>query len=178
MISKRYLYAMGEPLGDGATERRAGLGPRYGLGGSSSSAASAQTSNVMNTDSRQVIDTSISSTDNSTSDSRAFANSGNSNSATYNTTTDFGSVAAGADVSIAALTNNATNIDHILNLADTLFSKTKGSLDANVKLAGQLNSTAASAYSDATSQASGTKNMVMAALAVVAIVGFMAVYRK
>ena len=63
-------------------------------------------------------------------------------------------------------------------VAEELFSKTKDTTDANLLLAGSLSSGAQKAYSDATSQATGSKTIMLVALASVVIVVGLAVYRK
>lgn len=47
-ISRRELYAMGEPLGDGATRRKLGGGYICGIGGKSKSSSSTTTNNADN----------------------------------------------------------------------------------------------------------------------------------
>lgn len=47
-ISRRELYAMGEPLGDGATRRKLGGGYVCGIGGKSKSSSSTTTNNADN----------------------------------------------------------------------------------------------------------------------------------
>ena len=58
---------------------------------------------------------------------------------------------------------------------DGCHASQQNALDANVKLTGQLASTAQTAYADASAQAAGNKNLILAGLVVVAIVGFAAV---
>lgn len=54
MISRRALYAAGEPLGEGATRRDCGR-TRYGCGGGDSSSSSSSTSETNNVDRRFVV---------------------------------------------------------------------------------------------------------------------------
>lgn len=191
MISRRELYAAGEPLGDCATRRKPGGGMVCGFGGDSSSdSSSTQNTSYTLNDSRSV------------SDSRDYSNSGNTfsgigtgvgndtslsqslntnsfNTTTVNTTvTDLGAVAAGKAVAIAGMAQNSTNYDSLLAVADNLFSSTKKTTDANLTLAGSLSSGAQKAYADATSQATGNKTVILLAIAAVVVVVGLAVYKK
>lgn len=135
-----------------------------------------------NTDNR-ITDNSSRYQSNTTTaeDSYNTSNSGNTNTTTTTnitqTLSDSGAVMAGQNIAISALNNNASNIDHILNLGDVLFSKAKGSLDANTALAGQLAGTASKAYADATAQASGSKYLVLAGLGILGLVAW-SIYKK
>lgn len=199
MTSRRELYAMGEPLGDGATRAKLGGGVVCGFGGdSSSSNTNQQITNTYQYDQRQIYDqrqnnTSQSWTNNQT-DSRAFTTNNTSNQSDVgNTTTsltdsnnttnnltvlDAGAISAGKDIALSGISNNATNTDHLLTVADNLFSKTTSMLDANTKLAASLASGANQAYADATSQATGNKNLVYAGMAVVGIVAVSFFWKK
>lgn len=159
------------------------------LGGDSSSSSSA-IQNTTNTLTNQF--TAINNDDHSVS----LSNSGNTysgigngngntnafkdsfNTTTTITTTDQGAIKAGTSVATAALASNATNTSSLMAVAEELFSKTKDTTDANLLLAGSLSSGAQKAYSDATSQATGSKTIMLVALASVVIVVGLAVYRK
>lgn len=114
----------------------------------------------------------------STSTSSMNTATDNSNRSTVNTTTvtsvDSGSVLSGEKIALAGLSNNNTNTALVLALADNLFKGTQDTMRANVSLARDLAGGASAAYSDATSQASGTKNIVMVGLAVVGLAAAMA----
>lgn len=141
-----------------------------------------------NTDNRNfsstITDASVRSQSNSTTDSNnslySLLNSGNTTTSTTSniTLSDSGAISAGRDISLSALSNNATNFDHLTSLSSVLFSKVGDLLNSNVTLAGQLASGANQAYSDATAQSSGNKNVMLAALAVVAIVGASAFLKR
>lgn len=53
-LSRRQLYAHGEPIGDSATQRKPGGGYRCGGGGGGGSSSSASTQTTTNTDARVV----------------------------------------------------------------------------------------------------------------------------
>ena len=161
--------------------------PQFGGDSSSSSSAIQNTTNTLN-DSRSVTnnDNHAVNLSNSGNTYSGIGNgNGNTNSfkdafntTTTITTTDQGAVAAGKAVATAALANNATNTSSLMAVAEQLFSKTKDTTDANLLLAGSLSSGAQKAYSDATSQATGSKTIMLVALASVVIVVGLAVYRK
>lgn len=165
-------------------EKARALGHHRAQFGGDSSSSSSQTTNNTYTDNRQV--------NTSTSSSNSLANSGNTSTSSTNTATDnsnrstvsntnttvtsvdSGSVLSGEKIALAGLSNNNTNTALVLALADNLFKGTQSTMQANVSLARDLASGASSAYSDATSQASGTKNIVMVGLAVVGLAAAMA----
>lgn len=188
-ITRAQLYAAGEPLGDCATFEKVGGGRIMGFGGdSSSSTTNEQTQVTNNYDQRQAIDNRVANTDSnntltqtdnsvrtqSNTTTTTNTNSGN----TTITMLDGGAIAAGRDVSIAALNQNAISTDHVLNLAEILYTKTQQSLNANVELAGQLSTKASNAYADATAQASGNKNLTLVGIAVVGIAAVALFYKK
>lgn len=73
------------------------------------------------------------------------------------------------DVARQSLTTNATNTDHLFDLAEVLFKSQQDMQNANLNLTKSLAGTAQTAYADASAQASGNKNLILAALAVVGI---------
>lgn len=186
MISRRQLYAAGEPLGDGATRGKLGGGRVLGFGGDSSSSSAVtntQTTNTSYQDNRQAIDNRQSNTTTNTNIGSGNIGSTltdvgnvetNSRNVTTVTLSDSGAIAAGKGIAEAALAGNSNTTASVLDLTKILFSKSQQSLDANVQLAGQLASGANQAYSDATAQATGNKSLILAGIAVVGIVGFMA----
>lgn len=184
MISRRQLYAAGEPLGDGATRHKLGGGRVLGFGGDSSSSSAVtnqQTTNTSYQDNRKAIDNRQSNTITTTNIGSGNIGStlsdvGNveTNSRNVITLSDSGAIAAGKGIAEAALAGNSNTTASVLDLTKVLFSKSQQTLDANVQLAGQLASGANQAYSDATAQATGNKSLILAGIAVVGIVGFMA----
>ena len=163
MTSRRELYAHGEPLGDSVTRKKLGGGYVCGGGGDSSSATT-QNTTTNQFDQRAITDARQENTTTNTT----------TNTSTTNniTTLDTGAIEAGKSIALSGIANNSTNTANLLAVADNLFSKTSEALNANTKLAATLASTANQAYSDATSQATGNKNLVYAGLAVVGIAAF------
>ena len=130
MTTRRELYALGEPFGDGATRAKLGGGYVCGLGGGGdSNSSSATTTNTTNVDKRQVVDTgSVGVTaDNSTINV---------------TTSDMGAIANAKDIAIAGITTNSTNTDHLLSAAQTLFATQQKALETSASLANALAQTA------------------------------------
>lgn len=120
---------------------------------------------------------SSSTTQNTTNnqfDNRTITDARQENTTTNTTTNtlDPGAIEAGKVVALAGIENNATNTASLLAIADKLFTTQQKALDANVTLANSLASGANRAYSDATSQATGNKNLVYAGLAVVGVAAF------
>lgn len=152
-------------------------------GGGSSSSSSSQTTN--NYDQHQVNTTDARTTNTSTSysDSRQYVDSRNlsdNSSTSYSdsrnlsdnstvTYIDAGAVALAKDIGTTALTTNASNTDHLLSVADKLFSQQDAALKASTDLTKSLAGTAASAYADASAQSSGNKNLILAGMAVVGL---------
>lgn len=186
MISKRQLYAAGEPLGDGATRHKLGGGRimGFGGGGSDTTQTSTQTSITNMTDARQAIDNRIvnNQQDNRIAGNQTWTDVGNTETNSRNvynvSSTDAGAVAAGAKIASDALKAQSTDFAGLLSLGQILFSKSQNALDANVQLAGTLATSANQAYSDATSQATGSKNVVLVAIAAVGIVAAYAMFKK
>ena len=81
-------------------------------------------------------------------------------------------IAATAGVATTALNANSSNTDHLLAAADQLFSQQQNALSQSTELTKTLASTAQTAYADAANQASGNKQLILAAMAVVAVVAF------
>jgi len=164
MISRKQLYAMGEPIGESCTRHK--LGGGYvcgggGGGGKSESTNSTQTT-TENSDKRAVVD------------GGSIGVTGDKNSlTTYNTSVDSTSIDAGKQIALAGIANNATNVDHLFAAAEALFGQAQKNQDAVTTLTGQLAGTAASAYSDATAQATGNKSLILVAIAVVGIAAVM-----
>lgn len=142
-----------------------------GEGGTSQSSTATATTTT-NTDKRLVVDGGSLGISNdgaltySSTDARQWSDS----STHY--TTDAGAVAAGRAIALSGIAANSTNADHLYALADHLFSNQENALAANVKLTGSLAATAQTAYSDASNQASGNKQLILAAMAVVGVVAF------
>jgi len=146
---------------------------RAQLGGDSSSSSSQTTTNNYS-DNR-----AVSSSDNHSTNTNMFSNNlGGSisvdrsfNTGSFNTTnvstTDAGAVSA-------AMTNNSTNTQAVLALAEKLFSGQKDIVTQNQNLAKDLSSNAATAYEGATAQANGNKTMMLVGVAIVGIVAVMA----
>ncbi|WP_417283550.1 hypothetical protein, partial [Comamonas sp.] len=129
------------------------------------------TTTTNNTDARMVLDNG------------SFGLSNHGGTMTYavtdnSTKTDQGAVSAGRDIALAGLNTNANNVDHLLQVADHLMTQQQNALDANVSLTRTLAGTAQAAYADASAQTAGNKNLILAGMAVVAVVGVMAVGKK
>lgn len=132
------------------------------LGNDSSSNSSSTTNNTTNNiDQRQVNDASNGGT----------VVSGSNNAVS---TTDHGAVNAGVALGMSALNKNAHAVDTLVSAMEFLASQNQSAFTANQQLTKDLASTAQTAYADATAQAAGNKNIVLAGLVVVAIVGAMA----
>ena len=121
-------------------------------GSSSSSSAQSTTTTTNNVDKRAVAD----------SGSTIATVDGNGNTVTM---TDNGAVNA-------ALNANSTNLDHLLATADHLLTQQQSAIQTSADLTRTLAGTAAGAYSDAANQASGNKQLILAAIAVVGVVAF------
>lgn len=149
-ISRRDLYAMGEPLGDGATQKKLGGGYVCGFGGSSSS-SSRQTTN--NTDKRLV-----------TGEGSVGISSENSDISVNVETVD-GAIVARALDSIDK--NNAILGEGL----DALFTKGEGLIGATQKAV-------ADAYGQAQTDAKGTiDNRTITVLAVAGVAALWAFNR-
>lgn len=159
MTSRRELYAHGEPLGDNVTRKKLGGGYVCGGGGDSSSSSTQQTT-TNQYDQRSITDARQENTTTNTTTTNNI------------TTLDPGAIEAGKSIALAGIANNSTNTDHLLAVADSLFTKTTDALSANTKLAATLASGVNAAYADASSQAAGNKNLVYAGLAVVGLAAF------
>ena len=156
-----------------------------GGGGGSSSSSQATSTTTNNTDKRMVLDGGSlgisndggnisTSTNTSTSTSNAFTDARNlSDSSVHNTTTvDSTSIDAGRQIALSGISNNSTNLEHLLSTADHLISQQQAGLQMSSDLTKSLAGTAQTAYADASNQASGNKQLIMAAMAVVGVVAF------
>lgn len=170
-LSRRELYAAGEPLGDCATARKPGGGYLCGGGGKSSS-SSAQT--TYNTDKRLAV-----------GDGGLGISADNSDvGLTINTTTmDGGAIAGAFDATKATVSralqtvdlNNATNAEgfsKLLTTAEGLFNKGES-------LIGQTQQAVADAYTQAQTTKAGTiDNRTIIVLAVAGAAAVFALRRK
>ena len=143
-ISRRELYAHGEPFGDSATRRKLGGGYVCGFGGGSSSASTQETNNF---DQRNAVQDGI-------------ALSGSSGNAVTLNVTDGGIVTKALD---SINLNNATNaegFESLLSAAESLWQRGE-------KLIGQTQQSVADAYMTAQPEAKGTlDNRTIAVIAV------------
>lgn len=154
-ISRRDLYAMGEPLGDSSTRRKLGGGIVCGFGGDSSSRSSNDT---YNTDKKVAVQDGVGIT-------------GDNNNVSM-TSSDPATVARALD---SIDRNNATNAEgftQLLGVAGSLWNQSQN-------LIGQTQKSVADAYSQAEANKSGTiDNRTMIMLAAVAAVMVFAITRK
>lgn len=156
-------------------EQRHSLGgiacPMGGGGGGSSSSAQNTSTTTNNTDKRMVLDGgSVGfSTDGG---GASFQSTSNTTSNTNIQTIDSSSIAAGRDIALTSISNNSTNLDHLLATADHLISQQQNGIQAAADLTKTLAGTAQTAYADASNQASGNKQLILAAIAVVGVVAF------
>ena len=154
-----------------------------GGGGGSSTSTQATSTSTSNLDKRMVLDNgafgvssdggSVSlrtdtTTNTSMTDARNFAD----NSTTNTQTVDSTSVAAGRDIALTSINSNSNNFDHLLATADHLITQSQATLQGSTDLTKSLAGTAAGAYADAANQASGNKQLILAAMAVVGVVAF------
>jgi hypothetical protein len=122
-ISRRDLYAAGEPFGDGATRRKLGGGLVCGVGGDSSTASDSDTTTLTEyVDSRMVTDGGSVGVN---------TGGGNATVTTINNTVD-------SDVTIAALNDNAFNTASIVAAATALNAQGLQSQQLNVDLTRQI----------------------------------------
>lgn len=145
--------------------------------GGDSSSANATNNTTNNTDARKVFDAS-----GAAGNSLILDIGGNGNALSV-MTTDYGAISGAVDIaktgisgavdiSKTALNTNANNVETLMSAAEHLFTQQQASLDSNITLTKALAGTAQQAYSDATSQASGQKNLILVGVAVVGIVAF------
>lgn len=155
-ISRRDLYAMGEPLGDSATSPKLGGGYVCGGGGSRSSS----TQQTINTDKRVVTES-------------GFGLSGDSNQIAITTTSTDPTIVARALQTVDV--NNATNAQGftaLLDAASDLFNRGEN-------LIGQTQSAVADAYGQAQLNKAGTiDNRTIIVLAVAGAAALYAINRK
>lgn len=152
-ISRRDLYAAGEPLGDSVTRAKLGGGYVCGFGGSSKSSNASTTQNY---DNRVAVQGGV-----------GLANS-NGNAVTINTM-DGGIVARALD---SIDTNNATNAEgftKLLDAAESLWQRGEN-------LIGQTQKHVADAYSQAQTDKAGTidnRTLIVLGVAGAAALAFM-----
>lgn len=125
------------------------------LGGSSSSSA-ATTTATTNTDKRLVVDNAATgiTADNSTVN-----------------ITDQGALKVAGNLANNALIKGSDNLALLLETTQKLATSAMDAAKTNTSFAQTMATSTQSAYSDAASLASGNKNLVLAALAVVGLVG-------
>ncbi len=149
-ISRRELYAHGEPFGDSATRRKLGGGYVCGFGGSSSSASTQETNNF---DQRNAVQDGIGLSGSS-------GNAVTLNNTNTTNITDGGIVTKALD---SINLNNATNaqgFESLLGAAESLWQRGE-------KLIGQTQQSVADAYMTAQTEAKGTlDNRTIAVIAV------------
>jgi hypothetical protein len=153
-ISKRELYAAGEPLGDSVTTRKLGGGMVCGGGGSSSS--SAQTTN--NVDKRLVVGDGLGVTAD--------------NSSVSVNVTDGGIVSRALTTVELSNASLGEGYDKLIDTAAAMFDQSQG-------LIGQTQKSVADAYSQAQTNVSGTiDNKTITVLAIAGAAVAVAVLRK
>ena len=156
-------------------EKARALGHHRACFGGDSSSNSSQTTNNTYTDNRQVntsTNTSTSLANSGNTDNSNRSNTVNTDSSNRSTTInqgDMGAIKAGQEIAGLALSNNSTNTALVLALGDRLFTAQNRAMDQNLSMAKDLIGGVQSAYSDATSMASGTKNLVMVGIVVVGL---------
>jgi hypothetical protein len=146
-----------------------GIAKPCGLFGGDSSSSNTTNTQTVSTDKRQVLDNGSVGI---TTDGGGATFTSNTTDNSYHLTTDQGAVSAGRDIALAGIGTNSTNIDHLLSTADHLLSQQQQSMQTSADLTRSLAGTAAGAYSDAANQASGNKQLILAAMAVVGVVAF------
>lgn len=170
-LSRRELYAAGEPFGDCATERKPGGGYLCGGGGKSSSSSAQITTN---TDKRLAVGDGgfgVSADDSvlSFNDART----------TTINTLDGGAIAGAFDTTKRALqtieVNNATNADGF----GKLLAAAEGLFQRGETMIGQTNQHVADAYAQAQANKSGAiDNRTIIVLAVVGAAGLFALRKR
>ncbi len=149
-ISRRELYAHGEPFGDSATRSKLGGGYVCGFGGGSSSASTQETNNF---DQRNAVQDGIGLSGSS-------GNAVTLNNTNTTNITDGGIVTKALD---SINLNNATNaqgFESLLGAAESLWQRGE-------KLIGQTQQSVADAYMTAQTEAKGTlDNRTIAVIAV------------
>lgn len=134
------------------------------MGGGGGSSSSATTNNTYNTDQRVVAD----------GGSHVISTGAGGTSTVSVNMIDSGAIAGAGQIALASIGANNTNLDHLLATADKLFSTAANSQQASVELTKTLAGTAQTAYADASAQAAGNKNLILAGMAVVAVVAVQA----
>lgn len=170
-----------------------GIACPMGGGGGSSSSSQATSTTTNNTDKRMVLDggaigisndggniststsnafTDARTTSSAFTDARNLSDASTNNSNNVTNTVDSKSIDAGRQIALSGITNNSTNLDHLLSTADHLISQQQAGLQMSTDLTKSLAGTAQTAYADAANQSSGNKQLIMAAMAVVGVVAF------
>lgn len=148
-ISRRELYAMGEPLGDGATRRKLGGGYICGIGGKSKSSSSTTTNNA---DNRVAVQGGFGL---SSSDGNTF------------NVTDGGIVSRALDSVDLSGANLGAGYQSLISAATSIFNDGQG-------LIGQTQKSVADAYSMAKTDANG--GIDQKTIIVLAVAGAVALY--
>lgn len=144
MTTRKQLYAMGEPLGDSATERKPGGGIRYGGGGGGGSSSSSTT--TTNIDKRLAVGDG------------GIGNTGDNVSVNV---TDGGIVSRALDTIDLSNATNADGFGKLLEASTRLF-------DRGENLIGQTQKGVADAYASAQAQKTGSidnKTIIILAVA-------------
>lgn len=167
-ISRRDLYAMGEPMGDSTTRRKLGGGYVCGFGGDSSSASSSDT---YNTDRRVT-----------TRDGLGITGDSNNVSVT-NVSTDSGLVSRALDSVDRTNAINGQGFTSLLSSNDKtlsgIFSLVNNTFNRGEALIGQTQQAVADAYSQAQANKQGTiDNRTMIVLAMAAVAGLFVITRR
>lgn len=191
-ISRRELYAMGEPLGDGATRRKLGGGYICGIGGKSKSSTATTTNNA---DNRMAIQNGIGLSNSSGSvldfSDRSTNNWDSSNRSTnYINTLDGGAISRAfdsVDLSSAATFGTTSRALDSIDLSgkrlndgfQSLIDAATGIFNEGQSLIGQTQKSVADAYSTAqTDKAGGIDQKTIIVLAVAGAVALYAINRK
>ena len=130
-----------------------------GGGGGSSSSSTSNATTTNNTDKRLVVD------------GGSYGVSADNSSVSIQTS-DMGAIQGAGQIALASLNTNSNNFDHLLSTADHLLTQQQKGIESASSLTKSLAGTAQQAYSDAANQASGNKQLILAAMAVVAVVAF------
>jgi hypothetical protein len=170
-ISRRELYAHGEPLGDNSTRKKLGGGYVCGFGGSSSSAnettQNTTTNNIRkdiaNDEGYVATEGGILSVTNNALDGGAVKSAFDFSNATVNRASDFSNATVNRAMATVDM-NNATNAQGFTQLLDA----SKGLFDRGEKLIGQTQQSVAEAYTLAQTTKAGTidnKTIIVLAIA-------------
>lgn len=158
MLSKRQLYALGEPLGESVTRSKAGGGYVCGGGGGGSSSSSSNQTITETTDKRMVVDTGIGiSSDSSTISVQAL---------------DAGIVNKALETVAAADATAGEGFTKLLTLADKLFDAGGELIENTSGTAMQAVQMASSAQNDAQGKIDQKTILILAAAGVAAAYAF------